>query len=385
MASKQLYQNDPRWENSIMGFGTTETIGNLGCLLTSMTMIGNHFGGNETVATFNEKMKQNKGFQGPWVRAFRINSIFPNVNYQKRIECDNQEAPLEEIDAALAAGSLVTVRVDYSPASGIQSHWVVLYKRDGDDYQMWDPFDSPEKPPTLVGRFGFAGTAAQIIQEIIFFGEGELDLPEDKPSKSSSSSKSTSSSSSAQTKASIPASTSAASTANAEGESLVVSPTVNGLTLRDQPRITSSNIIKYLSQSSKLAVLDNAAQAEAKIGQRNNWLNVRDIEGNEGYVAAWYVTAVNDPALGSYEASEANEPSTPTKLVVKTSASSVSLRTEPRVASSTLITYLPFGTELLVLEGDSATSKIGQKNQWLNVQTVTGRRGYVAAWLVQKV
>ena len=373
MADKQLYQNDPRWENSIMGFGKTETIGKLGCLLTSMTMVGNHYGGNETVASFNEKMKQNNGFQGAWVRAFRISSVFPNVNYQKRIECDNQDAPLDEIDAALEGGSLPVVRVDYSPAPGIQGHWVVLHKKDGADYKMWDPFNSPEKPPTLVGRFGFAGTAEKIIQEIIFFGTG--DLKEPKASKTTSSKPAPQSTTSTQT----------AAAPTAETADLIIAPTVAGLTLRDQPRISGSNVLKYLAQSSKLVVLDDAEKARTKIGKRNNWFHVREIEGKEGYVAAWYVTAVSDPALGSHKTSQANKPSTPSKLVVKTSASSVSLRTEPRVASSTLITYLPFGTELLVIEGGDAESKIGQNKQWLNVQTVTGRKGYIAAWFVKKV
>ena len=376
MAFTQLYQNDPRWENKIMGFGKTETIGKLGCLLTSMTMVGNHFGGNETVASFNDKMKQNDGFQGAWVRAFRISAVFPNVSYQKRIECDNQDAPLDEIDAALAGGSLPVVRVDYSPAAGIQGHWVVLTKRDGDDYQMWDPFNSPEKPPTLVGRFGFAGSAEKIIQEIIFFGSGELKEPKaDKTTSSKPAPKTIAT----QTAAAVPSPT------TEETDSLIIAPTVNGLTLRDQPRISGSNVLKYLPQSSKLVVLDDAAKAKTKVGKRNNWFHVREIEGKEGYVAAWYVTAVSDPALGSHKTSQANEPSSPTKLVVKTSASSVSLRTEPRVASSTLITYLPFGTELLVIESGAATSKIGQKDQWLNVQTVTGRKGFVAAWFVTKV
>lgn len=374
MADKQLYQNDPRWENKIMGNGRTETIGKLGCLVTSLTMIGNHFGGNETVASFNDKMKQNEGFQGPWVRAFRINAIFPNVSYQKRIECDKQDAPLDELDAALAGGSLATVRVDYSPAAGIQSHWIVLHQKDGDDYQMWDPYNSPEKPPTLVGRFGFAGNAAQIIQEMIFFGTGTLKEPKatsvSKPAPATTTTTTT-------TAVSTPADSD-------DSESLIVSPTVNGLTLRDQPRISGSNVLKYLPQSSKLVVLNDADTARTKVGKRNNWFHVREIEGKEGYVAAWYVTAVSDPALGSHKTSQANKPSSPSKLVVKTSAASVSLRTEPRIASSTLISYLNFGTELLVIEEDSAASKIGQQGQWLNVQTVTGRKGYVAAWLVTK-
>ena len=377
MAGIPLYQNDPRWENSLMGFGKTETIGKLGCLLTSMTMVGNYFGGSETVASFNEKMKQNNGFQGPWVKAFQITAVFPNVRYQKRIECDNQDAPLEEIDAALAGGSLPVVRVDYSPATGVQSHWVVLHKKDGSDYQMWDPHNSPEKPPTLVGRFGFAGTAAQIIQEIIFFGSGPLAEP--KPEKPSGSSKPA-----PKVETAVPAPTPTA-TLQDDAEALIIAPTVNGLSMRDQPKISGSNVLKYLPQSSKLVVLEDATAAKAKLGKRNNWFRVRDIEGKEGYVAAWYATAVADPALGAHKTSQANPPSAPSKLVVKTSGSSVTLRSEPRVDQSTFIIYLPFGTELLVLEGDEAASKIGQKDQWLNVQTVSGRKGYIAAWFVKRV
>ena len=378
MASTQLYQNDPRWINKIMGNGRTETIGNLGCLVTSLTMIGNYFGGNETVASFNDKMKQNDGFQGAWVRAFRINAVFPNVSYQKRIQCDNQDAPLDELDAALAGGSLATVRVDYSPAAGIQSHWVVVHQKDGNDYQIWDPYNNPSEPDTLVGRYGFAGTAAQIIQEMIFFGTGTLK----EPSAAAPTPKPTTSNKPAPSSSTT--STAAPAADSDDSDKLIISPTVNGLTLRDQPKISGSKVLKYLPQSSKLVVLDDAASATTKIGKRNNWFHVREIEGKEGYVAAWYVTAVSDPALGSHKTSQANQPSSPSKLVVKTSASSVSLRTEPRVASSTLITYLPFGTELLVIEGDAAASKIGQKDQWLNVQTVTGRKGYIAAWLVTK-
>ena len=305
-------------------------------------------------------------------------SSLPNVSYQKRIECHNQDAPLSEIDAALKAGSLAAVRVDYSPAAGIQSHWVVLHKKDGADYKMWDPYNSPNKPPTLVGRFGFAGTAAQIIQEVIFFGTGKLAEPA--PPKESNSKPAPKPTTSTKPAPSTPT----PSPTTDDADSFVVAPTVHGLSMRDKPRISGSNVLKYLSRTSKLVVLDDVAKAKTKVGLRNNWFRVRDVEGTEGYVAAWYVTAVSNPGLGTHKTSQAHKPSTPTKLVVKTTATSVSLRTQPRVASNTLITYLPFGTELLVVEGGNAASKIGQRNQWLNVQTVTGRKGYVAAWFVQK-
>ncbi|MCI0398491.1 MAG: hypothetical protein L0332_00140 [Chloroflexi bacterium] len=38
--------------------------------------------------------------------------------------------------------------------------------------------------------------------------------------------------------------------------------------------------------------------AGGKIGRQNQWLHVRDIEGNQGYVAAWLVTPSDTPALG---------------------------------------------------------------------------------------
>ena len=66
MAEMQLYQNDPRWKDKVLGNGTSETIGVFGCLLTSVAMVANHFGGNETVASFNNKMKQAGGFQNQW-------------------------------------------------------------------------------------------------------------------------------------------------------------------------------------------------------------------------------------------------------------------------------------------------------------------------------
>ena len=374
MANNPLYQNDPRWKDAVMGLGTTETIGNLGCLLTSMTMVGNYFGGNETPITFNSKMKQVEGFQGPWVRAFKISSVFPNVSYQKRVRSTNQEAPMDLIDAALTAGSLPVVQVDYSPAAGIQSHWIVLHKKQGDDYLMWDPFHSPEKPDTLNGRFGFSGTPAQIIQDTIIFGKGDLVLPtaEAEPAKKTTSTKK------AAPQPTTPTTPTTAGSTSSD-DKLVVEPTVSSLTLRRQPSTASGGVIKYLQRTDDLLVLESSTAAKSKIGQRNQWLQVKDIEGNEGYVAAWYVTPADNPAFGVQEETE-NKPSPTSQLVVKTTGNGVSLRTQPRISNQTLITYLPFGTELKVIDNDP--SKIGKSGQWLNVQTIDGRSGYVAAWYV---
>lgn len=372
MATTSLAQNDPRWENTVLGFGQSDqTIGKFGCLLTSMAIIGNYYGGNETPASLNEKMKAQKAFQGPWVKAFKINKAFPNVNYQKHITTNNQPAPMDEIDAALQAGSLVAVNVDYSPAAGVQGHWVVVHQKQGDDYAIWDPYNNPDAPDTLVGRYGFSGTPSQIVQEAIVFGPGSLPEtpPADEPDKTPA----------PKQPRSVPQAKKAPSTSSAA--EFYVKPTTNGLTMRSQPMVHPTNLMKYLSNSDKLLVLEDEAAARPKIGEMQQWLHVRDVEGDEGYVAAWYVTAVDDPAMGPFPTYAANLPSTPSKLIVKVNASSLSFRTAPRIASNTLISYLKRGTELQVVE-EGGAAKIGQSGQWLQVKATNGKVGYVAAWLV---
>jgi hypothetical protein len=46
----ELHQNDPRWENNKLGFNSSITIHQCGCLLTSAAMIINYYGGNEDPA-----------------------------------------------------------------------------------------------------------------------------------------------------------------------------------------------------------------------------------------------------------------------------------------------------------------------------------------------
>ena len=342
-----------------MGDGAEETIGEYGCLLTSLAMVANHFGGDETVASFNNKMRQNGGFRAQRIIPPLISSVYPNVKHQKRVNCSNRPAPLDEIDTALDAGSLVVVKIDYSPAPGIQEHWIVLHKKQGDDYLIWDPWKSAGAAETLHGRYSH-GTLAEVIQDVIWFGEGPFPTAGEAPARPAAPSRE-------------PA---------AAGEPLVVQPLVDGLKMRQQPRITASNIIKKLAANTRLMALDSAS-ARAKIGKHGEWLHVRDIEEDEGYVAAWYVTPVDDPFLGVHK-EEADKPTPPTKLVVKTTTEDVALRTQPRVSDETLIKRMPFPTELLVIESGDAAQKIGVYNEWLQVRTLDGTEGYVAAWYVVK-
>ena len=59
-----LYQNDPKWKSTKLGDQNKETIGSWGCLMTSMTMVANGYGFDETPDSINSKMKSAGGFQG---------------------------------------------------------------------------------------------------------------------------------------------------------------------------------------------------------------------------------------------------------------------------------------------------------------------------------
>ena len=132
-------------------------------------------------------------------------------------------------------------------------------------------------------------------------------------------------------------------------------------------------------------VLQYCSSSHPLLADKRSWLKVRDIEGGEGCVAAWYVTPAQDPALGAQPASSggANKPNAPSKLVVRTTADGVVLCREPRVANETQIKLLPMNSELLVIESGNPAAKVGAQTQWLKVKDIQGIEGYVAAWYVQ--
>ena len=369
-----LYQNDPRWKNDPLGFSTDSTIGTFGCLLTSLAMVANRFGYDETPASLNDKMKGTGAFQGPWVRAAGISSACPRLKYAKGVDCSGQPAPMADIDAALAAGKPVIAEVDYSPDPGVQNHWIVIYAKQGDDYLVRDPWNNPAKNGTLIQRYGFNGAPDKIINYVIWIDEAGAAPPAAAPKAAASK------------PATTPAQTPQRGAQTSFSSGLVVQAMIEALTLRSSPQITNNNVIKYLSVNAKLLVTEPAAGATPKIGAQNQWLKVKDIEGTEGYVAAWYVTGTQDPALGARPAgaSAGNKPSASTKFVVRTTIDGVVLRTQPRIAEDTQIKLLPMNSELLVTESGNPSAKVGAQGQWLKVKDIQGAEGYVAAWYVRK-
>ena len=97
--TKNLYQNDPKWKSVQLGNQNKETIGSWGCLVTSLTMVANGFGFDETPESINNKMKAAGGFQGALVIPAVLPIICPGLVYKGFQPCEDSPAPIAQIDA----------------------------------------------------------------------------------------------------------------------------------------------------------------------------------------------------------------------------------------------------------------------------------------------
>lgn len=352
-----LSQNDPGWKSKRLGFDNSNTIGKWGCLLTCLAMVADRHGYNETPLSLNDKLKglgPNVGFMGALVVPASLPRVLPRLRFRNYIECHNSPAPIADIDASLASEMPVIVEVDYSAAPGLQNHWVVLYKKSAGDYLIRDPWPYPSdaKDVTLTSRFGFAGSPASVIQAALWFEGPTAALPVD----------------------------------NGEPATLQVVTTEDGLALRQQPFIAADNLIGRLPVGARLGVLDAEADARSKIGLTNQWLHVRDPQGNVGYVAAWYVSLPGQPAPQPPKSGPDTSGQAADNLIVQSTVDGLALRTKPVIAEDTLIKRLPFDADFLVLEDSNvASQKLGKVDQWLNVQDVEGDHGFAAAWYLATV
>lgn len=374
-----LWQNDERWASYPLGSGP-HTIKEWGCLMVDLCMIVNGYGYSETPKTFNDKMKKGGGFQGEYVNAWVVPNIFPGVQTLSYDECESIPAPIAKIDAALSKGDPVILQVDYSPNAGVQSHWVIAYAKEGNDYLIYDPYrysgDTPGKKLTLLNRYKYQGkelsraiTAALFMTGKKTSGSGSTIVAEPEPD----------------TKVPVPA------------DSFTVYATADGLAFRSAASI-GAILIKRLPENTALKTLEKKINATAKLGQYGQWLHLEDPEGDQGFAAAWYLsdkkTSDLPPAAGT-----GTKPQTPPPPVTGTTpipgtaplggpfyvtptTDGLAMRAAPSLGGN-LLKRLPFTSRLKVIEeSGEARRKLGIFNAWIRVQDISGQQGYVAGWYV---
>ncbi len=377
--TQNLYQNDEKWKNVKLGNGT-ETIGSWGCLLTSATMVLNGIGYSETPETVNDKMRSAGGFQGAFFIPSVLPYIWPNCAYRDMQGCENWPAPIAQIDAAVSAGKPVILEVDWNKQAGIQTHYVVVKEKKGNDYVLYDPYkyggDGPDKEVLLTTRYKYNGAKLESEISAVLWFDSYSTLPPEPPKV---------------TKVPVPA------------DKYLLYACEDDLALRADPSVTGY-LWKRMVAGTELICLEPRATARAKLGVNGQWINVQEPAGNQGYVAAWYVADTKgQPASPSTPvvaaASSGFSATAVAKPAINTAASAVKLpagalaflpteelsfRTQPVISPETLIRRIPTTEQLVSIDpANQVIPKVGVEGQWLKVRDASSKVGYVAAWYVK--
>src|ERR1044071_937377 len=356
--TQNLYQNDEKWKNVKLG-NSNETIGSWGCLMTSVTMMLNGIGYNETPETVNEKMKKAGGFQGALFMPSVLPYVWSNCLYRDMQPCESSVPPIAQIDAAVAAGKPVILQVDWNKQAGTQTHFVLVKEKKGNDYVLYDPFkyggDGPDKEVLLTSRYKYNGAKLESeISAVLWFDSYNAQLPD--PPK--------------MTKVAVPA------------EKYTLYAAEDDLALRAEPSL-SGYLWKRMLRGTELISLEPKATAKTKLGINNLWINVQDPNGDQGYVAAWYVSDTKGSPVTSGTAGTSGMKLPPGALAFVTTAQ-IAFRNQAVIASENVIRYLPMGEQLASTEpANQAIPKVGIDGEWLRVRDTSGKEGYVSAKYVK--
>jgi hypothetical protein len=350
-------QQDPRWKDDRVGKGRG-SMGNLGCAVTGVAMYTSGWGFTETPGSLNQKLKSVGGFVGQAIVWSAVSRLYPQIKCTALSLCENSPAPIDDIDESLAGGQPVMVEVDFSPAGGLQTHWVLVYQRLGKDYLMLDPWPYPADTGevTLMSRFAHGRNLQRSIRAIAWYVcSGEPSAPPPGPVETD----------------------------------LFIWPLASvtaGLRLRPKPSMDEPAIYAEMP-GVRLRVIEDAAGALAKIGKVGEWVRVRDPNGHHGYVAAWYVEVVPTEAPPATPVPPpASEPRKFQVAVVKTVGRlGLAVRASPSRGAAK-IHVEKGGARLTVLEpASTGMPKIGKAGQWLAIKATNNKPGYVDAQYVEEL
>ncbi|HMN62011.1 MAG TPA: SH3 domain-containing protein, partial [Anaerolinea sp.] len=163
---------------------------------------------------------------------------------------------------------------------------------------------------------------------------------------------------------------------NAPAAGLSVCP-AGMVNVRARPEL-DANVLTVTQPGDALAVLGDKAAAQVKIGQQDQWLNVKTPQGYSGFVAAWLVI----PAQPGQPAPTPAPGPGPSSLTVFPTAG-LNLRAQPS-ANSPRLGGANLNEPLQVIEADlnAARAKIGRQDAWVYTETAAGLRGWAAAWFL---
>ncbi len=362
-------QQDPRWKNTTLGSGPDD-IGYVGCALTSVAMLSSGWGFSETPQTLNSKLKANGGYVGEAIVWSALGKLYPSLQSSGLTVVNHPPAPISQINTALASGQPAILEVDFSPAAGLQTHWVLAYAVSDNDYLILDPWPYPTDtgPVTLLSRFGHGRPLASAVKAIAWY-QCTLGTPPTQPPP-----------------------------VNTDLYVRAVASATAGIRLHPEPSISSP--ASYAEMPGvPLQVIEDRAGALAKIGEQDKWIYIRDTNGHTGYVAAWFVEQApprTSPPAPTPAPAPAPAPTTPPSpppaseptrfqvvVIRSVGPGGLVIRQGPSKASAR-INIEKAGARLTVIEpASTGIPKIGVAGQWLSIKATNNRAGYVAAQYVQ--
>jgi Peptidase family M23 len=151
---------------------------------------------------------------------------------------------------------------------------------------------------------------------------------------------------------------------------LAVVPTTDGLNVRARPMVEAFSL-GLVTPMDTLTVLGDEKVERPKIGQQFNWMNVKTPQGWVGYVAAWYVRPADAVAFGG-----------PVMAFVPAGASvkarlNTYLRKQPAPHSPRQEPVKRNDELVVISDPDDPPVQIGQKGDWVFVETAGGERGWL--------
>lgn len=145
MSYAAYLQNDPLWKNQKIGKGK-ETIGGVGCLISSVAMALTNMGYNYTPSTLTSSLSERNGFtKRSWLKWSKIRDVTDG-----QVKADYYTEPSHEIINSCMQKSQYPV-VKFMIKKVIP-HWVVVTGRKGREYQIRDPLINSSKPIPLTSR-----------------------------------------------------------------------------------------------------------------------------------------------------------------------------------------------------------------------------------------
>jgi hypothetical protein len=155
----QFRQNDPKWGKNMLG-PTDETIGGVGCAISSAAMVLSFYGVDTDPQRLNQYLTANEGYteQG-WVYWEKAAELAP-----AKVKHVYEDLPSYRlIDTNLLNGNPVIVRLRYE--NGV-THFVVIAGKDGFDYLTRDPGRGASKGLYPLKEFGSKIEALRFYQKL---------------------------------------------------------------------------------------------------------------------------------------------------------------------------------------------------------------------------